>query len=101
VNVRPVPNRLIYNIYDKSIQSIFIVAGEPEYSQTLDFKRFVWRCTCLYSKKCGMPCAHEIKVTLMAQTSLLDQINDRWIIAKIGKKKAPGRPKVSRRNTMK
>jgi len=48
-----------------------------------------------------MPCAHEIKVTLMAQTSLLDQINDRWIIAKIGKKKAPGRPKVSRRNTMK
>jgi len=51
--------------------------------------------------KCGMPCCHELKVTLMNGDSLLDQIHDRWVQPKIGRKKAPGRPKVSRRNTMK
>jgi len=48
-----------------------------------------------------MPCAHEIKVLMLNHGSLLDQIHDRWIEPKIGRKKAPGRPKGSRRNMMK
>jgi hypothetical protein len=48
-----------------------------------------------------MPCSHEIKVILLNGSSLIDQVHERWIQKKLGRKKAPGRPKISRRNTIK
>ena len=91
----------IYDFYDKNSNAVFVVAPRAEYNSSSVFKKLIWRCNCLYSLKCGLPCEHEIKVVLLNNGSLLDQVHDRWIEPKIGKKKAPGRPKSTRTNTMK
>lgn len=55
----------IFDVYDKMLQAVFVVAAQPEYTKTLEFKKFAWRCNCLYSFKSGLPCGHEIKVALI------------------------------------
>lgn len=95
------PEMRVFDIFDKFSQALFVVAARPEYDEQKLLTKFVWRCNCLYSLKCGMPCAHEIKAVLMTGSSMLDQVHPRWVVPKLGRKKAPGRPKVSRRNTMK
>ena len=87
-------------MFDKNSKAVYVVGARPEYDSDCVFKKLVWRCNCLYSLKCGLPCCHEIKILLLNKGSLLDQIHDRWIEPKIGRKKAPGRPKSTRRNMM-
>lgn len=87
----------IYDVFDKDSKSIYVVAPHPEYSQDGVFRWVVWKCSCLYSVKCGMPCSHEIKLLSLNRGSLLDQVHERWIEPRVG----PGRPKTSRRTTLK
>lgn len=91
----------VYDIFDKNCRALFVVAARPDYNYEGLFTKFIWKCNCLYSLKCGMPCCHEIKVALMNGSSLIDQMHERWVQPKLGRKKAPGRPKISRRNMMK
>jgi len=90
----------VYDIYDKNSKAIFVVSPRAEYDSDSVFKKMVWKCSCLYSLKCGMPCEHEIKVLMINGGSLLEQVHERWIEVKIGKKIAPGRPKSTRRNML-
>ena len=90
-----------YDVYDNNSKTIFVVAPRAEYDDKNVFKKIIWRCNCFYSLKSGMPCQHELKVVMMTKGSLLEQIHDRWIVPKKGQKNTPGRPKKSRRNTMK
>ncbi len=78
--VRPIkdsnyPELNIYDIYDKNSRAIYVVAPRPEYDRDSIFKKIVWKCNCLYSLKCGMPCSHEIKVLMLKNGSILDQIH--------------------------
>lgn len=65
----------IYDIFDKRCKSLFVVAARPEYDSDGVFEKCIWKCNCLYSVKCGMPCCHELKVVLMNNGSILDQVN--------------------------
>lgn len=69
----------IYDIFDKNSRALYVVAPRPEYDNQSVFKKIIWRCSCLYSVKCGMPCSHEIKVVMLNEGSLLDQVHERWI----------------------
>lgn len=86
----------IYDVYDNNSKAVYVVAPRAEYDDKNVFEKIIWRCNCLYSLKSGMPCQHELKVVMMNKGSLLDQINDRWIVIKLGQKKG-GRPNKSRR----
>jgi hypothetical protein len=90
----------VYDVYDRNSNAIYVIAPYADYTDDKVFNKMIWKCNCLYSLKCGLPCCHELKVTLMNGHSMLDQIHQKWIQVKVGRKKAPGRPKVSRRNTM-
>jgi hypothetical protein len=97
------PEMKIFDVYDKRLKSIFTVAAHPEYSPTEELAKIIWRCNCLYSFKSGLPCAHEIKVAVTAETSIYDQIDAMWLKQRefpLFMKKR-GRNKGTRRNTEK
>jgi hypothetical protein len=72
------PEMVIYDVYDKRLQTIFVVTPQPDYTPELIFKGIRWRCNCMYSYKSGLPCAHEIKVAVCTDTSIFDQIYPYW-----------------------
>ena len=69
----------VYDIYDKNARALYVVAPRAEYDSESIFRKLMWRCNCLYSLKCGLPCEHELKVVMINNSSMLDQIDERWI----------------------
>ena len=57
-------------MYDKSANSLFTVAPYPHYCSDGSLDKIIWKCNCLYSFKCGVPCAHEILASMVSKSSL-------------------------------
>lgn len=91
----------IYDVYDRRLSTLFMVAPQPDYDSQFNLKKIKWRCNCLYSIKSGLPCCHEMKVALLSNSSIFEQIYEYWHNENKNKRAAYWKPRKTRRNTEK
>lgn len=41
-----------------------------------------WECACQFARKTGLPCCHLMKILLVLEISVLDYVDDWWLIGK-------------------
>lgn len=89
----------VFDMYDKAARSMFVVAPYPHYTSEGSISKILWKCNCLFSFKCGIPCSHEILATMVSKSSLFELFKQEYTVFQRYKK--VGRPKNTRRNTEK